>query len=75
MYNNSNNLLKWVTNVYKKLMKKKYDYIFGNSQIIKEKIIGSSFLFSKASIKEHLLYYTNSDITLINHFIQLSLAN
>ena len=52
-----------------------YDYIFGNSQIIKEKKIGCSLLVSKSSILQHLLYHTDSDTTHLNPFIQLSLAN
>jgi hypothetical protein len=55
-------------------MRNKYDYIFGNSQIIEGKKIGCSLFFSKASIIEHLLYYTDSDTSHINPFIQLSLA-
>ena len=72
--NNGDNLIKWVVNSYKKLIINKYDYIFGNSQIIKGKKIGCSLLFSKSSIIEHLLYYTDSDTSHINPFIQLSLA-
>lgn len=68
-------LIKWINNVYKKIIYNKYDYIFGNSQIINEKKIGCSILFSKASIIEHLLYYTDSDTSHVNPFIQLSLAS
>lgn len=74
MNNSGNNLIKWVVNAYKKIMINKYDYIFGNSQVIKRKKIGCSLLFSKASIIEHLLYYTDSDTSHLNPFIQLSLA-
>ena len=72
--NNGNNLIKWIDNAYKILMRDRYDYIFGNSQIIKGKKIGCSLLFSKASIIQHLLYYTDSDTSHSNPFIQLSLA-
>ena len=72
--NCENNLIKWVKNAYKKLKENEYDYIFGNYQIINKKKIGSTILFSKASIIEHLLYYTDSDTTHINPFIQLSYA-
>ena len=74
MDNSGNNLIKWVVNAYKKIIRNKYDYIFGNFQVIKGKKIGCSLLFSKASIIEHLLYYTDSDTSHINPFIQLSLA-
>lgn len=74
MDNNGNNLTEWVDNAYKKMIINKYDYIFGNSQVIKGKKIGCSLLLSKASIIEHLLYYTDSDTTHLNPFIQLSLA-
>ena len=47
---------------------------FGNSQFINVTKIGCSFLFSKASIIEHLLYYTDSHTSHVNPFIQLSLA-
>jgi len=72
--NSGNNLAEWVVNAYKKIIIDQYDYIFGNSQVIKGKKIGCSLLFSKASIIEHLLYYTDSDTTHLNPFIQLSLA-
>ena len=72
--NNGHNLIKWIDNAYKKTMRNQYDYIFGNSQIIEGKKIGCSLLFSKASIIEHLLYYTDADTSHINPFIQLSLA-
>lgn len=68
------NLIKWTENAYKQIMKNQYDYIFGNYQIIKGKKIGCSLFFSKASIIEHLLYYTDSDTSHANPFIQLSLA-
>lgn len=74
MDNNGQNLIKWIDNAYKKTKINKYDYIFGNSQIIERKKIGCSLLFSKASIIEHLLYYTDSDTSHTNPFIQLSLA-
>lgn len=74
MDNSGDNLIKWINNAYKQLMKNQYDYIFGNYQIIEGKKIGCSLLFSRASIIEHLLYYTDSDTTHINPFIQLSLA-
>ena len=68
------NLINWVKNTYKKIKENEYDYIFGNYQIFDNKKIGSTILFSKASIIEHLLYYTDSDTTHINPFIQLSYA-
>jgi len=74
MDNTENNLIKWVKNAYKKIMINDYDYIFGNSQIIKGKKIGCSLLLSKSSIIEHLLYYTDSDTSHANPFVQLSLA-
>ena len=74
MDNSENNLIKWVYNAYKKIIINKYDYIFGNYQIIKGKKIGCSILFSKASIIEHLLYYTDCDTTHAHPFIQLSFA-
>ena len=73
-YNNKNELLKWINNAYAIIKNNKYDYIFGNSQIINNKKIGCSILLSKASIIQHLLYNTDSDTTHINPFIQLSLA-
>lgn len=72
--NNGNNLIKWIDNAYKIIMRDGYDYIFGNYQIIKGKKIGCSLLFSKASIIQHLLFYTDSDTSHSNPFIQLSLA-
>ena len=75
MDNNINKLIKWVDKAYNKIIIDKYDYIFGNSQFIKGKKIGCSLLFSKASIIEHLLYYTDSDTSHLNPFIQLSLAS
>ena len=74
MDNSGNNLIKWVANAYEKIMTNNYDYIFGNSQVIEGKKIGCTLLFSKASVIEHLLYYTDSDTSHINPFIQLSLA-
>ena len=74
MDNSGNDLIEWISNAYKEIMRNKYDYIFGNSQIINGKKIGCSLLFSKASIIEHLLYYTDSDTSHANPFIQLSLA-
>ena len=71
----SNNLTKWIDDAYKNVLENKYDYIFGNSKIINGKKIGCSLLFSKASIIEHLLYYTDSDTSHANPFIQLSLSN
>ena len=68
-------LIKWIDKAYKKMMINNYDYIFGNSKIINEKKIGCSLLFSKASIIEHLLYYTDSDTSHANPFIQLSLSS
>lgn len=49
-------------------MRNKYDYIFGNSQIIKGQKIVYSLLLSKSSIIEHLLYYTDSDTSHANPF-------
>ena len=74
MDNSKNYLIKWINNAYKKIMRNGYDYIFGNSQIIEGKKIGCSILFSRVSIIEHLLYYTDSDTSHANPFIQLSLA-
>ena len=72
--NNINELTHWFNLTFKKLIINNYDYIFGNSQIIDGKKIGCSLLLSKSSVIQHLLYYTNSDTTHINPFIQLSLA-
>ena len=72
--NSEDNLIKWYNNAYKEIMANNYDYIFGNSQVIEGKKIGCSLLLSKTSIIEHLLYYTDSDTTHANPFIQLSLA-
>jgi hypothetical protein len=72
--NCENDLVKWFGIAYKKLKENEYDYIFGNSQIINGNKIGCSLLLVKASIIEHLLYYTDSDTSHINPFIQLSLA-
>ena len=72
--NNRYNLINWVDNAYKKIKRNNYDYIFGNYKIIKGKKIGCSLLFIKASIIEHLLYYTDSDTSHAHPFIQLSLA-
>ena len=75
LLNNSENyLMKWVYNSYKKIMNNRYDYIFGNSIVIKGKKIGCSLLLARSSIIEHLLYYTDSDTSHANPFIQLSLA-
>ena len=70
--NSGNNLIKWIKKVYKKIIFDNYDYIFGNYQIINKKKLGCSLFVSKASIIEHLLYYTDSDTTHANPFIQLS---
>jgi hypothetical protein len=74
MDKSGNYLIKWVSDSYKKIMANNYDYIFGNSLIIEGKKIGCSLLLSKASIIEHLLYYTDSDTSHANPFIQLSVA-
>ena len=74
MENSGNYLIKWAAKAYNKITINEYDYIFGNSQNINGNQIGCSILFSKASIIEHLLYYTDSDTTHANPFIQLSLA-
>ena len=71
---NINELIKWIDNSYTLLKNNKYDYIFGNYQIIDGKKIGCSILFSNASIIQHLLYNTDSDTTHMNPFIQLSIA-
>ena len=73
-YNNENELIRWINNAYTIIKNNKYDYIFGNSQIINNKKIGCSILLSKASVIQHLLYNTDSDTTHKNPFIQLSLA-
>ena len=70
-----NRLIKWFNLAYKKMYNNNYDYIFGNFQIIDGKRIGCSLLLSKATIIQHLLFYTDSDTTHANPFIQLSLAN
>ena len=69
-----NSLIKWIYDTYENLIKNHYDYIFGNSQIVNGDKIGCSLLIINATIIEHLLYYTDSDISHINPFIQLSLA-
>ena len=73
-YNNANILTTWAENAYIKIMKNNLDYIFGNFQYINDKKIGCSILLTKASILQHLLYYTDSDTSHINPFIQLSFA-
>ena len=73
--NSEKYLIKWYDNAYKQMIEYNYDYIFGGYQIIKGNKIGCSILLSKASIIQHLLYYTNADTTHVNPFIQLSLAN
>ena len=73
--NTGDNLIKWFCYAYMKIINNDYDYIFGGSQIIEGKKVGCSLLLSKASVLQHLLYYTDSDTTHINPFIQLSLAN
>jgi hypothetical protein len=74
MDNYGSNLIKWVNNAYKKMVKNKYDFIFGNSKIIKGKKIGCSLLFSKASTIQHLLYNTDADTSHAHPFIQFSLS-
>ena len=71
---NGNELVKWARIAINEINMKNYDYIFGNSQFIKEKQIGCSLLLSKSSIIQHLLYYTDSDTTHANPFLQLSLS-
>ena len=70
-----NNLTTWIDDAHKKMLENNYDYIFGNSIIINGTKIGCSILFSKTSIIEHLLYYTDSDTSHVNPFIQLSLSS
>jgi hypothetical protein len=41
--NCGNSLLKWIALSYKKIKRRKYDYIFGNFQIIKEKKLDVPF--------------------------------
>ena len=72
--NDIHKLIEWFNLAYQQLIVNNYDYVFGNSQIIDGKKIGCSLLVSKASVIQHLLYYTNADTTHINPFIQLSLA-
>lgn len=72
--NSGINLIRWIDNSYKILILNDYDYIFGKSQIIDGHKIGTSILFSKSSIIQHLLYYTDSNTNHLNPFIQLSLA-
>ena len=69
-----NELVNWYNSSIRQIINNKYDYIFGNYQIINGKKIGCSLLLSKASIIQHLLYNTDSDTSHINPFIQLSLA-
>ena len=73
LYKNSG-IKNWYYKSYKLIHYFDYDYIFGNFQFIEEKKIGCSLLLIKATIIQHLLYYTDSDTTHINPFIQLSLA-
>lgn len=73
--NDYNYLFKWIFNAYNIIMKNDYDYVFGGIQYIKGKKIGFSILLSKASIIENLLYYTDSDTTHANPFIQMSVGN
>ena len=72
--NSKNKLIKWIDAAYKNIIQNKFDYIFGNYQIINGTKIGCSLLFSRSSVIEHLLYYTDSDASHANPFIQLSLA-
>ena len=72
---NGNALKRWYNYSLGLIMNDNYDYIFGNSQIIEGKKIGCSLLLSKASIVQHLLYYTDCDTTHTNPLIQFSLAN
>ena len=58
-YNNEKKLIRWINNAYTIIKNNKYDYIFGNSQIINNKKIGCSILLSKASVIQHLLYNTD----------------
>ena len=74
MSNFESSLLKWIIDTYKNMKRNNYDYVFGNFKFISGKKIGCSLLFSKASIIEHLLYYTDSDTTHANPFVQLSFA-
>ena len=53
---NGNALKRWYNYSLKLIMNYKFDYIFGNSQIIEGKKIGCSLLISKATIIQHLLY-------------------
>ena len=66
--------IKWVNKVSNEIKTKNYDYIFGNSLLINGKKIGCSLLITKSSIIQHLLYYTDSDTTHANPFLQLSLS-
>ncbi len=72
---NINKLINWIHNAMEEILINDYKYIFGNYQIINGKQIGCSLLFSKASIVQHLLYYTNSNTNHNNPFVQLSLSN
>jgi len=74
MDNSGNNLTKWIDNAYKQIMKISIWLYFRKLKIIKGKKIECSILFSKESIIEHLLFYTDSDTSHANPFIQLSLA-
>jgi hypothetical protein len=74
LFNSGKYLTEWIIDSYDKIIKNNYDYIFGGFQFIDGKKIGCSILLSKASIIEHLLYYTDSDTTHVNPFIQLSFA-
>ena len=70
-----NDLKNWYNNAFLQIINNNNDYIFGNSQFIEGNKIGCSLMLAKATIIQHLLYYTDSDTTHINPLIQLSLAN
>ena len=72
---NENIFINWIYNSLEEILVNEYKYIFGNYQIINGTKIGCSLLLSKASIIQHLLYYTDSNTNHMNPFVQLSLSN
>ena len=70
-----NKFKNWYDYAYKQIINNDYDYVFGNYQVFNGDKIGCSLLLCNSSIIQHLLYYTDSDTTHINPFIQLSLAD
>lgn len=75
LINDEKNFIQWYKNAFLHMFINNYDYIFGSYQIVDGKKIGCSILFSKSSIIQHLLFYSDADTTHANPFIQLSLSN